>query len=71
MTLEMKIRNLFEEHNAEWNALNAEYEWRWGNVSVNSAGEASAEEVLAVNEWYEEEKARLEKKFIKAVVEAA
>ena len=59
MTKETMFAVRLAKYEDDNKALMAEYEWRWNNVSVNSGGEASAEETYAVNEWYAEEEARL------------
>ena len=53
MTVEAKIKKAFEYIENQKKALSAEYTRRFDNVSVNEWGEASGDEIVKINEWYD------------------
>lgn len=69
MTDETRIELLLDQYNEKRKALNAVYDEKFENVSVNEAGEASAEEILEINMWYIETENEINNWFKKRIAE--
>lgn len=61
MTQAEKALLVIEHYDMAMAALNKEYSARYDNVRVFESGEADANEILAVNDWYEREGDRIKK----------
>ena len=53
MTKEERLMALFEAYNNRKEEIEKEYDRRFDNVPVNKYGEADADYILKVNEWYD------------------
>lgn len=51
MTNEMKFKRALDRYDDRIEKINAEYERRFNNLSVNQYGETNAAELLELNAW--------------------
>lgn len=67
ITTERTLEDIVETYDRLCKGRDAHYDKMMDEVSVNEAGEASAEEVLACNEWYEKSTEDLKEWFKTAI----
>lgn len=68
MTLEMKVRKAMDAFDGQMAALKKEYRHRFDSLPVNDFGETLADDVLAVNAWYENESKKIHDAFAQAIL---
>lgn len=57
--MNMRVEYILTEHKRDLENLKCEYCNRFDNLPVNGFGETSAETLLNLNEWYREEKEKI------------
>ena len=67
MNIEKAVKGILDGYENAKHALAAEYESLLDCRSVNRFGEASAEETLAINDWWDREMKQIREDYIAAI----
>lgn len=71
ITRKERIKQMCENHDRKKKELLEEYNRKFGLLPCTDCGELYAEDILALNEWYDKENKRLVQEWTDAVLKAA